>query len=82
MRKFTRELYKKIKKFDRNEMEQFCNTLYQEGFNEGMKCSKEAEKTGFKELLQALKAGRCRGIGSSTISKLESFIQEVFQGGK
>lgn len=81
MRKFTRELYKKIKKFDRSEMEQFCNTLYQEGFNEGIKC-REAEKTGFNELLQALKNGQCRGIGISTISKLEGFIQRVFQGGK
>ncbi|MGM9571935.1 MAG: hypothetical protein ACI3ZR_06895 [bacterium] len=83
MRRFNREQYKKIKKFDRQQMEDFLTNVCQESYERGVTDmvkeyqSRIANMIGFDEVIGALRAGKCKGIGKSTVDKLEGFIKQM-----
>ncbi len=60
--KFTRTIYKKIKKYDREDMEAFVQSVYLKGFNDGHNdLSKDKVITKLKEV---------SGFGEKTINKV------------
>ena len=62
--KFTRSIYKKIKKYDKEQMEEFIQSVYLKGFNDA---NRKADKTKIevKEKLESVK-----GLGEKTIDKV------------
>lgn len=67
----SRELYKKIKKFDRQEMEDFCRQLFEDGFREGAKAGTEADIiTTVIDRLQGKK-----GFGDKTIANIKKALE-------
>ena len=83
MRRFNRDQYKKIKKFDRQQMEDFLTNICKDSYAKGVEDmvkeyqSRIANMIGFDEVIGALRAGKCKGIGKSTADKLESFIKQM-----
>ncbi|MSU01897.1 hypothetical protein [Tissierella pigra] len=68
----NRKIYKSIKKYDRQEMEDFLRTIYEEGFKDGFQ---EGTKTGQQvdvqiELVQFLEHLDIKGIGEKTKEKI------------
>lgn len=63
---FTREMYKNIKKYDRQQMENFCKSIYAKGFDDGVAAANNAD---FKiKLVQVL--DKTKGIGDKTRDKI------------
>ncbi|HIS61133.1 MAG TPA: hypothetical protein IAC14_02610 [Candidatus Scybalomonas excrementigallinarum] len=69
----TRELYKKIKQMDRQEMQSFLENLYQEGRDSvpGIDVNR------IKEIVMGVK-----GIGEKKAELIEQKIREAFQEGE
>ena len=69
----TRELYKKIKQMDRQEMQLFLENLYQEGRDSvpGIDVNR------IKEIVMEVK-----GVGEKKASLIEQKIREAFQEGE
>lgn len=62
----NRKIYKAIKKYDRQQMENFLKTIYSEGFNDG---AESGQRVDFKiELVQILE--NTKGVGEKTIEKI------------
>lgn len=40
---FNRKMYKDIKKYDRDQMQKFCENLYSQGFKDGSKSGNNAD---------------------------------------
>lgn len=62
--KFTRAIYKRIKKYDKEDMEDFVQSVYLKGFNDAHK-NTDISKDQAKEKLKEVK-----GFGEKTISKI------------
>ena len=62
--KFTRSIYKKIKKYDKEDMGDFIQSVYLKGFNDAHK-NNDISKAQAKEKLKEVK-----GFGEKTISKI------------
>ena len=62
--KFTRSIYKKIKKYDKEDMEEFVQSVYLKGFNDANR-STDISKIEVKEKLESVK-----GLGDKTIDKV------------
>ena len=69
----TRELYKKVKQMDRQQMQSFLENLYQEGRESvpGIDLNK------IKEIVKGIK-----GIGEKKAELIEQKIREAFQEGE
>lgn len=72
----NRKTYKKIKKYDRQEMEIFSRTIYKEGFKEGFREGADlGQQADFKiELVQLLED--IKGIGPKTKEKILQAYKE------
>lgn len=68
--KFTRSIYKRIKKYDKEDMEEFVQSVYLKGFNDA---NRKADKTKIevKERLESVK-----GLGDKTIDKVLNTLFE------
>lgn len=66
----NRKTFKAIKKFDRQEMDNFFKNNYEHGFKDGFRSGTESgQQVDFKiELVQVLQA--TKGIGDKTIKKV------------
>lgn len=62
--KFTRSIYKRIKKYDKEQMEEFVQSVYLKGFNDANR-STDKGKIEVKEKLESVK-----GLGDKTIDKV------------
>ena len=62
--KFTRSIYKRIKKYDKEQMEEFVQSVYLKGFNDANR-STDKSKIEVKEKLESVK-----GLGNKTIDKV------------
>lgn len=62
--KFTRSIYKRIKKYDKEDMEEFVQSVYLKGFNDA---NRKTDKTKIevKDKLENVK-----GLGKKTINKV------------
>lgn len=68
----NRKMYKDIKKYDRNQMNQFCYNLYRQGFRDG---AEAGDKADFKiKLIDIL--SRTKGIGDKTRDKILATLKE------
>lgn len=72
----NRKTYKAIKKYDRQQMEDFFKTIYEEGFKDGFKeGAKAAPAIDLKiELVRLLE--NVKGIGPKTKGKILSTLKE------
>lgn len=69
----NRKTYKEIKKYDREQMENFLRTLYTEGFRDGVDAG---EKTDFRiKLAQVL--NNTKGIGTTLYNRIMENAKEV-----
>ena len=74
----NRKMFKAIKKYDRQEMEDFFRTIYEEGFKDGFQ---EGAKSGSRadtkiELVQFLEHLEIKGIGEKTKEKILQAYKE------
>ena len=71
----TRDLYKQIKRFDRQQMEDFLNTLRGDAYNEGVSVLS-------KELATKIEAGirKTKGIGDKRYNDLIDNINAEITG--
>lgn len=74
----NRKVYKDIKKFDRQQMENFFRETYEEGFHKGFRAGADAgKKAVFKiQLVQLLEGMRGNGIGPKTVEKILQAYKE------
>lgn len=63
---FNRKVYKDIKKFDRQQMEDFVKNVYTSGFNDGAEAGAKAD---FKIILLHV-LEHTKGVGSKTRDKI------------
>lgn len=69
----NRKIYKDIKKYDREQMEEYLRLVYKEGFRDGAESANNAD---FKiKLVQVL--NKTKGIGPKTIDKVLQTLKEV-----
>lgn len=69
----NRNIYKKVKKMDRQDMEIFLTGIYREGFRDGVEASNNAD---FKiKLVQVLK--NTKGVGKKTTEKILNTLKEM-----
>ena len=71
--KFRREDYKKIKKMDRQQMERFCRSLYEQG----QESAKEKGLT-MDEIQEAVKG--VKGIGEKRASEIITALEAKIHG--
>lgn len=62
--KFTRSIYKRIKKYDKGQTEGFVQSVYLKGFNDANR-NTDKTKIELKEKLESVK-----GLGDKTIDKV------------
>ena len=62
--KFTRSIYKRIKKYDKEQMEEFVQSVYLKGFNDAYRKT-DKSKIEVKDKLENVK-----GLGNKTIDKV------------
>ncbi len=73
----TREIYKKVKKFDHAQFDRFCTNIYQEGYKNGKESVKGIEATDVMSAVKDIK-----GIGEKRLSQIESAITQLMEGGE
>lgn len=75
MPEITREMYKKIKRFDREQFKSFCKELYCYGFEDGASSVKGTDLNEIYELIAATK-----GIGPQKYKDIVNNIENAFDG--
>lgn len=69
----NRKMYKSIKKYDRQEMERFCKSIYSQGFNDGVEDGNNADfKIKLVEILNNTK-----GVGIKTFDNIMQVAKEM-----
>lgn len=69
----NRKIYKKVKKMDRQEMEEFLTNVYHQGFQDGAASANNAD---FKiKLVKVLE--NTKGIGPKTIQNVLNALKEM-----
>jgi len=70
-----REDYKRVKKMDRGQFEDFCKSLYLEGFRDGRNSVPGIDISQVKKAIAGTK-----GIGESRLQAIMNSIEEKFGG--
>ena len=68
----NREKYKAIKKYDHQQLEDFCGSIYESGYNNGCDTA-AASSLSLEEFLQA--AAEVKGIGPKKLEEIRSCIE-------
>lgn len=77
MPEISRDMYKSIKKYDRQQFTRFCTDLYKFGYEDGRE---SVPGVDIKDVLQAV--SETKGIGEKKMEAIKASIEEVFAGGK
>lgn len=80
---FTRETYKKIKKMDRQQMEQFVLNVFQEGYRAATEEAREAmsgQEIDMTKLQNKIK--EIKGIGEKKTEEIMRVIKECMEDTK
>ena len=77
MPEITREMYKAVKKFDRQQFASFCTSLYGYGFEDGRDSVPGMDVDKLYETIAATK-----GIGPKKLEELKASIDKAFGGGQ
>ena len=75
MPEITREMYKSIKKYDRQQFMAFCTELYGYGFQDGRESVPGVDITAIMEAIE-----NTRGIGAKKLADIKASIDIVFNG--
>lgn len=70
-----REDYRRVKKMDRQQFEQFCKNLYMNGYEDGRKSVPGIDISQVKEVIAGTK-----GIGESRLQAIMNSIESKFGG--
>ena len=73
MPEITRDIYKGVKKFDRQQFTNFCTDIYKFGFEDGRESVPDVDVTKILEVIAATK-----GIGPKKLEEIKANIEEVF----
>lgn len=76
----NRAKYKDIKRYDHNQMEQFARSLYESGFNDGVKQAMAETESGKKQMdfgLLMEKLLAIKGIGAVKAEQIVTVVKEV-----
>lgn len=77
MPEITRETYKGVKKFDRQQFANFCADIYKFGYEDGRDSVPDLD---IEKLYQAIAA--TKGIGPKKLEEIKANVEAVFAGGK
>ena len=76
MPEITREMYKSIKKYDRQQFTKFCTDLYGFGFQDGRESVPGVDVETIMEAIRSVK-----GIGAKRLYAIRDSIEAVFAKG-
>lgn len=71
----TREVYKNVKKYDRQQFQEFCRDLYGYGFEDGRDSVPGVDLTAVYDAIKATK-----GIGPKKMEEIKASIEAAFTG--
>lgn len=74
MPEITREIYKNVKKFDRQQFTGFCTDLYKYGYEDGRESVPGVE---LEEVMTAVAAAR--GVGKRTLDNIRNRVEQLFR---
>lgn len=74
MPEITREIYKSVKKFDRQQFQIFCRDLYGYGFEDGRASVPGIDLTAIYEAI-----GATKGIGPKKLEEIKKSIEAAFE---
>ena len=77
MPEITREMYKSIKKYDRQQFTAFCTNLYKYGYEDGRESVPGIDVENIKEAVSKVK-----GIGTKKMGDIKAAIKAIFDGGE
>jgi hypothetical protein len=75
MPEVTREVYKNVKKFDRQQFQSFCRDLYGYGFEDGRA---SVPGVDLENIMQAIAS--TKGIGPKKLQEIRASIEGAFTG--
>ena len=73
MPEITREMYKSIKKYDRQQFTKFCTDLYGYGYQDGRESVPGVDITAIMKAIENTK-----GIGAKKLADIRTSIEAVF----
>lgn len=73
MPEINRELYKSIKKFDRQQFTSFCTDLYKYGYEDGQNSVPGVDLSQIKEAIASTK-----GIGEKKLEQIMVNVEQLF----
>lgn len=73
----NRKVYKDVKKMDHQQFDQFCTSIYHEGYQDGRESVPGIDITQVREAIQGVK-----GIGAARMEKIMEALEEKFRGGE
>ena len=73
MPEITREIYKEVKKYDRQQFQNFCADLYKFGIEDGRASVPEVDISQVYEAIASTK-----GIGPKKLEEIKASIDKVF----
>ena len=76
MPEITREIYKGVKKMDRQQFTNFCNDLYKYGFEDGRE---SVPGIDVEDIMSAI--ANTKGIGEKRLSDIRLSIEKMFAAG-
>ncbi len=76
MPEISRDMYKSIKKYDRQQFTRFCTDLYKFGYEDGRE---SVPGVDIKDVLRAV--SETKGIGEKKMEAIKASIEAVFAGG-
>lgn len=74
MPEINREIYKAVKKYDRQQFTSFCTDLYKYGYEDGRQSVPGIE---LKEVIGAI--GQVKGIGPKKLEEIHKKLEGMFQ---
>lgn len=77
MPEITRDIYKGVKKYDRQQFTNFCTDIYKFGFEDGRE---SVPGIDIKKVLEVIAA--TKGIGPKKLEEIKANIEEVFGDGQ
>lgn len=75
MPEITRNVYKDVKKFDRQKFTNFCTDIYKFGFEDGQESVPGIDLNKIYEVIAATK-----GIGPKKMEEIKANIEAAFEG--
>lgn len=74
MPEITREVYKNVKKFDRQQFTGFCTDLYKYGYEDGRESVPGVE---LEEVMTVVESAR--GVGKRTLDNIRNRVEQLFR---